>query len=272
MLWSKAIGAGGTGGGGGWNLTDAVYDGVSFSLSTQDTVPNGLFFRPDGTMMFIAGNNTDRIYRYVLSTPWDLSTALASGSFSTAAQENNPAAVFFKPDGLVMYVTGGGSDRVWQYNSTSDAWNMPFWGVQTSIYVGSQEPVPTGLFFKPDGTKMYMCGWLNDRVHEYNLSTPWNVSTAVFFQNVSVGANSPTADGIFFKPDGTAMYVVSDGSDSIGEYALGSPWDVSSATYVQRFSVAGQDTFIKGVSFKPDGTKMYVIGDATNKLYQYSTA
>jgi len=271
MLWSKAAGAGGTAGG-GWNLTNAVYDGVSFSVNAQHTTPEGLFFQPDGTAMFVIGFNPTRVQKYTLSTPWDFSTLSTDNTFSVATQESGPKAVFFKPDGLKMYITGGGSDRVWEYNSTGGAWNASFWAVSNNIYVGSQDLVPTGISFKPDGSKMYMCGWASNYVNEYNLSTPWDVSTANFFQRVLVSSNSPTAEGVFFKPDGTLMFVVSSGNDTVGEYALSTPWDVSSAAHVQGFSVASEDTDPRGVFFKPDGSKMYVIGNAFNTVYQYSTA
>ena len=45
--------------------------------------------------------------------------------------------------------------------------------------VAAQELNPTGLFFKPDGTKMYVVGDRHD-VYEYDLSSAWNVSTASF--------------------------------------------------------------------------------------------
>ena len=42
---------------------------------------------------------------------------------------------------------------------------------------------------------------------------------------------------------------------------MSTPYDVSTGTYVQNFSVSAQDTVPNGVEFKPDGTKFYIVGD-----------
>jgi hypothetical protein len=91
--------------------------------------------------------------------------------------------VFFKPDGLKMYVIGTISDAVFQYD-LSTAWDVStasFTYPTTEYFsVGSQETNPTGVFFKPDGLKMYVIGSFGDDVNEYDLSTAWDVSTASY--------------------------------------------------------------------------------------------
>jgi len=46
-------------------------------------------------------------------------------------------------------------------------------------------------------------------------------------------------------------------------------WNISTAVYLQLFSVAGQDTQPTGVFFKPDGLKMYVVGNYGDNVYEY---
>ncbi len=61
-----------------------------------------------------------------------------------------------RADGLKFYVVGSTNDTVYQY-SMSTAWNMAtasYDGI--SLSVTAQETVPQGLFFKDDGTKMYL--------------------------------------------------------------------------------------------------------------------
>jgi len=52
----------------GYSLSAASYDNVSFSVSSQELVPQDLFFKPDGTKMYIAGGAGDDINEYDLST------------------------------------------------------------------------------------------------------------------------------------------------------------------------------------------------------------
>jgi DNA-binding beta-propeller fold protein YncE len=142
----------------------------------------------------------------------------------------------------------------------SGAWNLAmaeFQAVQISTALDNNL---TDLVFKPDGTKMYVIGQTNDRVYEYDLGIAWNLSSAVFLQFFSVAAQDLTPTGVTFKPDGTKMYVTGDTNDRVYEYDLGTAWDISTAVFLQFFSVSVMTNTPSDLTFKPDGTKMYVIG------------
>jgi hypothetical protein len=201
-----------------WDVSTAVYSQV-FSVSAQELSPQGLFFKPDGTKMYVTGLNGYDVNEYNLSTAWDVSTAVYSQVFSVSAQEIGPTALFFKPDGTKMYVTGLNGYDVNEYNLSTA------WDVSTAVYsqnfsVSSQEASPAALFFKPDGTKMYVVGDSGDDVNEYDLSTAWDVSTAVYSQNFSVSSQEASPTALFFKPDGTKMYVTGTDGDDVNEYTL----------------------------------------------------
>jgi len=266
MLWSKVIGAGGSGGVvEGWNVSTAVFN-QSFSVAARETNPQDLFFKPDGTKMYVIGSA--EVYEYDLSTAWDISTAVFLQSFSVADQESAPSGVFFKPDGLKMYVIGQAGLTVDEYN-LSAAWNVSTAVFNQSFSVAAQETGPTAVFFKSDGLKMYVIGSVSDSVHEYNLSTAWNVSTAVFNQSFSIAAQESNPQGLFFKPDGLKMYVIGRVGDDVNEYNLSTSWDISTSVFLQVFSVAAQDAVPTGLFFKPDGLKMYVIGSNSDNVNEY---
>lgn len=85
--------------------------------------------------------------------------------------------MFIRPDGLKFYVVGGTMDTVYQY-SMSVAWDMSTASYDSiSLSIAAKETQPQGLFFKDDGTKMYLIGTFYDTVREYTLGTAWNVST-----------------------------------------------------------------------------------------------
>ena len=200
---------------------------------------------------------------------WDISTAVFLQNFSVTAQDTSSTGVFFKPDGLKMYVLGASNNRVYEYNLSTA------WDVVSSVYfqnfsVAAQETAPRGITFKPDGLKMYVIGTNGDDVNEYNLSIAWNVSTAVFLQNFSVAAQETAPYDVFFKPDGLKMYVVGAAGVDVNEYNLSIAWNVSTAVFLQNFSVAAQDTSPTGVFFKPDGLKMYVLGATGVDVNEYT--
>ena len=199
----------------------------SFGVGAQETVPESLFFKPDGTKLYVIGSNGDDVNEYDLSTAWDVSTSSFLQTFSIGAQEGLPTGLFFKPDGTKLYVIGSTGDDVNEYDLSTA------WDVSTTVYlqtklISAQEITPNGVFFKPDGTKMYIIGSTNDAVNEYDLSTAWDVSTASHLQSFVVGATVP--QGLFFKPDGTKMYVMGSTSDTINAYNLSTAWDISTAT------------------------------------------
>ncbi|MDP2654944.1 MAG: DUF2341 domain-containing protein, partial [bacterium] len=210
--------------GSNWYVSTATvsYDSKSFNVGAQETNPLGLFFKPDGTKMYVVGVGTDDVEQYSLSTAWDVSTAsYDSKSFDVNAQETDPAGLFFKPDGTKMYVVGINTYDVEQY-SLSTAWDVSTASYDSKSFdVNAQEIRPTGLFFKPDGTKMYVVGFNTDDVEQYSLSTAWDVSTASYDNaNFRVATQEASPYGLFFKPDGTKMYVVGVDTDDVEQYSL----------------------------------------------------
>ena len=259
-----------TGGAIGYDLSAAAYDSVSFSVSAQESQPSGIFFKTDGTKMYIVGSSGDDVNEYNLSTAWDISTASYLQNFSVSSQDTLPNDIFFKADGTKMYIVGNAGDAILEYN-LSTAWDVSTASYLQSFSVSTQDTGPSGVFFNPDGDKMYMVGSLGDDVHEYNLSTAWDISTASYLQSFDVSGQDTAPQGVSFKPDGTKMYVLGNSGDDVNEYNLSTAWDISTASYVQNFSVATEDTSPLGIFFKPDGTKMYVVGSSGDAVFQYST-
>lgn len=270
IVWGKVIGAGGSGAPGGWDIsTAALVHG--FSVSAQETSPTGIFFTPDGTKMYVTGYTNDSVYEYDLSTALDVTTASFLQSFSVSAQESAPADLFFKPDGAKMYIVGIGGDEINEYD-LSTAWDVSSSAFLQNTKVNTEDDRPSGMFFKPDGTKVYVVGDTNKAIFEYDLSTAWDSSTISLVQSFSVSAQATSPRTIFFKPDGTKMYLVGDDSGAIFEYDLSTAWDVSTSSLLQSFSVASEDTSPTGLFFTLDGTKMYVAGFVNDTVHEYNLA
>jgi len=300
-----------------FDVSTGSYDSVSFSFSSQGTNTQSIFFTPDGTSLFVCDTANDAVYKYSLSTAWDVSTlSYANESFSLAGQDD-PFSVAFKSDGMKMYMVGITNDTVYQYStgtattldlSTGNYFshtpsvntlfafsNPPASGTAagfalalTGANVGetydlanasydsvsfsykSQEEQGTDIFFKPDGTVLYIMGETGDDINQYSLSTAWDISTASYVQNFSVASQETSPRGLFFKTDGTKMYVCGISGDDVNEYSLSTAWDISTASYVQNFSVSAQETAPGAIFFKPDGTKMFIGGAIGDDVNEYS--
>ena len=89
--------------------------------------------------------------------------------------------------------------------------------------------------------------------------------------NFSVATQDTSPTGLTFKSDGSIMYVSGDAGNVIEEYALSTAWNVSTASHTSSYDVSSQTTDLEDVTFKTDGTKMYVLGGGSNdRVYQYA--
>jgi len=241
----------------------------SFSVLAQDNFPTGVAFSSDGTKMFVVGADGDDVNEYTLTSPFDVSTASFVDSFSVLAQDGTPRNLAFSSDGLKMFVVGAIGDDINEYTLTS-----PF-DVSTASFVDSfsvatQETGPTGIAFSSDGTKMFVVGFVGDDVNEYTLTSGFDVSTASFVDSFSVAAQDTNPRDVAFSSDGLTMFVVGDAGDAVYQYTLTSPFDVSTATFVDSFSIAGQDTGSTGFAFSSNGLKMFVVGEIGDDIIEYT--
>jgi len=66
------------------------------------------------------------------------------------------------------------------------------------------------------------------------------------------------------------MYVVGFDSDSIYQYSLSTPWDITTASFVSEFYVGVLSIYPRGIFFHSNGIKMYIVDDHARKIFQYS--
>ena len=242
----------------------------SISVNPQDSFPSGLFFKPDGTKMYMAGDIGNDINEYTLSTAWDISTASFLQLFSVAGQETFPYEVFFSPDGIYMYTCGESSDSVHQY-TLGTAWDISSAVFTRSYNVFSREATPQGLHFTDDGLKMYTVGSNGDEVNQWTLSTAWDISTATWLQLFSVAGQELNPSSITFKPDGLAMFVIGISGDDVNEYTLSTAWDISTASFTRSFYF-GSETNPRGMFFKSDGSTVFIVGHGNDTVREYLTS
>ena len=106
-----------------WNPSTASYSGLSISVASQDGTIHGVAFSLDGKRMFIAGDSTNSVYQYDLSTAWNVSTATYNDYFLNVYNlDGNPYGITFNSGGTKMYISGVQNDQIYQYNSTSKAY------------------------------------------------------------------------------------------------------------------------------------------------------
>ena len=216
-----------------FDVSTAIFAGNAerFSVAAQEGGSTDLVFNTDGTKMFTTGFVSDNINEYTLSTPFDVSTASYAGNterFSVTGQEATPTSLAFNTEGTKMFVMGYNGDNINEYELTLA------WDISTASYAGDaerfsvagHETSPQSLVFNTSGIKMFVMGIIGDDINEYDLSTPFDVSTAVFAGNAerfSVAGQETTPTSLAFNTDGTKMFVLGSNGDDINVYSLAAP-------------------------------------------------
>ena len=156
-----------------------------------------------------------------------------------------------------------------------------------------------GIAFNPDGTKMFVsagnasssphdAGDGDDFINEYNLPTPFDISTAVYAGDSArcdlTGTIRGNIGDMVFSSDGLKIFTVTRGTngtnrDLVYRYDLTAPYDVSTCVYVANVNpdtTAIQDGWrygslgvnknhVQGIEINPDGTKIFLsFNDANN--------
>ena len=192
-------------------------------------------------------------------------------SFDISGQDSTPTGLAFNNDGTKMFVAGDGDNDINEYTLTTG------FDVSTSSFVDSfdvsgQERGPTDITFNNDGTKMFVSGQVGSDINEYTLSTGFDVSTASPVDSfaTSGGTTEHYPHDLAFNADGTKMFVTGTFSDHVIEYTLTTGFDVSTASFVDSFSVSSQETEPTGLAFNDDGTKMFVLGCVSDNVNEYT--
>jgi len=245
----------------------------AFSLSSQESGVSGFTFNDDGTKMFVIGTTGDDVNEYTLGTAYDVSTASFVDSFDVSGLDTNPQAVAFSSDGDKMFVVGNQFDSIIEFALASDfdvstTINPPL----TTLDLSPFESSPRGIAFNSDGSKVFIVGISGDDVNEFVLGTPFDVASAATppVNVFDVGSEDGNPEGITFNNAGTKMYIVGLENDKVYEYALTTGFDVSTASFTDSFDVSSQDTQPNSVEFNGDGTKMFVLGNTSDGINEYT--
>ena len=201
----------------------------SFSIASQDNDPMGLAFNNDGTKMFVVGNYGNDVNEYTLTTGFDVSSASFVDSFNVNSQDSDPRGLAFNNDGTKMFVVGARGYDINEYNLFT-GFDLSSAYFVDSFDVYNQEKFPQSLTFNNDGTKMFVIGSAGGEVHEYTLTTGFDVSSASYVDSFNVNSQDTYPTDITFNNDGTKMFVLGLRGYDVNEYTLSSAYTLFDST------------------------------------------
>ena len=237
-------------------------------VTTNNAFVHDLFFRSDGMKMYTLDSTGADVNEYDVSTPWDISTAVFLQTFSIT-DDTSPEGIFFRSDGLKMYVLGNTNDSVFEYD-LSIAWDVTTASLLNTFSVSAQDTNVEGLSFKSDGTRMYVIGEVSKNIFEYNLSTPWDISTAVVSGVVlNINPQDSSPEGITFEQSGKKLYVSGNNTTSIYQYNLSTAWDLATAVFVDTFDISERNQDSTGIFVRPNNLNLFTLDGTARKIFNY---
>lgn len=260
-------------GGNPFKGTWSVLPEKRLDISSEGSYPSSINFNDDGTKLYsiMYDGSSYNPFQYTLTSAYDLSTGSYANKKGTTVETANDSDSYFKSDGTKVYILGDLA-VVGQY-SLSSAWDISTESYDSKSFDASaQDSATKAICFKSDGTKMYIFGHFTQTIYQYALSTAWDVSTASYeSKSFYTGSQQQSVRGIRFNTDGTKLYLGGATPDGIHQYTLSSGWDISSASYDNKYlNTSDKDVTTMGMEIKPDGTKVYIMGRYTKCAYQYA--
>ena len=274
--------------GSNWDISTATYSDKNLSVVSQGVTPSDLFFKPDGKILYTIGEGSDSISAWDLLTPWDISTAVFRERLYIGFHSPAPRGLYFRPDGHMMYIYDNTNQSIRRYN-LDVAWSINSASFKDNnsntvrrYYVGWQDTSPNGLFFKSDGTRLYVLGDTGDDLQEYQLHVAWDVTTADHLQNITYktlqssggGTQIARPSGLCFGNNGTKVYIVNYTPSLVSEFTLSTAWDLSTMTYTREWDIPGSSLidYIESIEWNSAGTRFFITGQNNDIVEEYSVA
>lgn len=208
---------------------------------------NFLFFKSDGLRMYFS-DTTKNIRQYPLSTAYNPNSQSGPSISKSITISGTLGGACFNSTGSKFYWTDFASRYIYQHNLTTN-WDISTMSGTSYTYRWQITlPTPTqisGIFMKPDGTKVFICSTNYSRVYQYTISSPFNLGpTSPSIGPAFLLTNSGPRD-LTFNNSGTRMYI--SYSTYIDQYDLVTAWDTSTAVYNSSLNVSTYETVPNGI-------------------------
>ena len=203
-----------------FDLSSTVTLEQSVSITSLEGNPQDIAFNSDGTVIFIAGTAGNGIDSWSLSTAYDISSMDATDDhIAFKSIGGDPRDLEFNSDGTKMFILNGRTE-VKEY-ALSTAYDPDTLTLTNTFSISLAPGFGQGMGFSSDGKKMFLVASSTNKIHFYNLTTGFDLSTASFIDAYEVSTSaSMNISGLAFNSDGTKMFHADFSEDEIQEYSL----------------------------------------------------
>jgi len=206
----------------------------------------GMYFRDNGTRVWLQDPSDDEFHQYTLSTPWDISTATSHSSASYGTSGGNHQGMWIAPSGTKLYQIDRNLKYI-LYDGIS-TWN-PFSPGSPFRFkdISADTSLPTGIAVKPDGTRAFVSnlGTTGGDIVEFSGTAD---RPDLWTKGYELTQSGTFFTDIFVPDAGTTMYVTNE-NGLIYYYELSTAWDLSTASLIRTVDLSSHFDAIHAVYF-----------------------
>lgn len=234
-----------------WDITQMNYfsgSGFTFlNVSSQEQLPSSVEFNPDGTGMYITGDQKDSIYYYRIFIPWDKTSAVSQGNVLNLQDSTlYPSDFYISPDGYNLLTVHAGNQKLLKFTATT-AWDFttvprsvfPIPSQISATYASTLAKSSTRISFNSDGTKVILA--TSGVLVSCTLSSAWdlsNLSSPTRGDGIVLMGHSMSSMSVDYSY--TKMYI--GGLYKIYEYPLSGNFSISSIPQVNYSNIGFSST------------------------------
>ncbi len=196
------------------------------------------------------------------SVPYSLKNAtydsinqvIGSVNYKGFAWNNNGTKLY-----TLQYSGTSSEKRITEYG-LSTAWDLTTTSSNGTFDYSSQDNWPWNMQWGDSGSKLYMMGTDNNRIHQYNASTAYQITSGLSHSNYLGFSGQGNLRCFCFKPDGSKIFMA-DGF-GIYEYSTSSNWSINNFSYTSNAAYPSGTPGVSGpysIMFNPEGTILTVV-------------
>ncbi len=251
-------------------------DSASITIAVNDSGSNDAFDElSNQTVALTLTDDGDNLP--VFTNPLGLqnfsSVNFITSKYLTSSVGFRKLGLEFSNDGTKMYSIAFDNDLIVEY-TLSTPYSVATATRTYELSVTANGQYPRGLAFSADGSKMFILSQGTRVIYAYDLSTPYDLSTAVIGTD-SFDISSYTSlsvEGVDFNPEGTRMYLTNSrtNSSSIEQFDLSTPFEIATSSYVGTKDISTRFSgSVYGITFGNGGTQMFIGNYSDGRVVEY---
>ena len=234
------------------------------TLAVPAYIRTAMAFKPDGTRFYVVGRDSD-ILQYDLSTPWDITSATHTGTF-TLTLSDWVLDIKINPAGTTIMLVSNATPKRLIELTLSTPWLITSASETTTFTPATNDGSVQAIAFNDDGTKLYTSSTYGspDVVVQYglNFSFPYKLSGISVQNRFTTDRNGMTS--MHISDDGRTLYLANGSDAVICQYWLKIAWDTSSSILLAVHEYGGTaGSPGSRFAFKPDGTELYRVNSSS---------